>query len=90
MAEIDHHWSNPGFAEQQAVFKGSTQKVRALSEGWVSAHLFCPSCSAARLSALYPDNHNVRPKIRQQLQVLRDRGWLSFGGRGTDRRIGLG
>lgn len=40
----------------------------------------------ARLSALYPDNNNVRPKIRQQLQVLRDRGWLEFNGRGTYRR----
>ena len=28
------------------------------------------------LSRLYPDNRNVRPKIRQQLQVLRDHGWL--------------
>jgi type II restriction enzyme len=36
----------------------------------------------ARLSVLYPGNHNVRPKIRQQLQVLRDRGWLEFMGRG--------
>ena len=40
----------------------------------------------AALSALYPDNNNVRPKIRQQLQVLRDRGWLPFNGRGTYRR----
>lgn len=40
----------------------------------------------ARLSALYPGNNNVRPKIRQQLQVLRDRGWLAFNGRGTYRR----
>lgn len=40
----------------------------------------------ATLSALYPDNRNVRPKIRQQLQVLRDRGWLEFNGRGTYRR----
>ncbi len=39
-----------------------------------------------RLSALYPGNNNVRPKIRQQLQVLRDRGWLAFNGRGTYRR----
>ena len=36
----------------------------------------------AALSALYPGNNNVRPKIRQQLQVLRDRGWLDF----TDKR----
>ena len=28
----------------------------------------------AALAALYPGNNNVRPKIRQQLQVLRDRG----------------
>lgn len=41
----------------------------------------------AALSALYPGNHNVRPKIRQQLQVLRDRGWLEFTARrGTYRR----
>ena len=38
-----------------------------------------------RLSALYPGNNNVRPKIRQQLQVLRDRGWLEFVGRGRYR-----
>lgn len=38
-----------------------------------------------RLSALYPDNRNVRPKIRQQLQVLRDHGWLIFEGRGRYR-----
>jgi type II restriction enzyme len=38
-----------------------------------------------RLKAIYPGNNNIRPKIRQQLQVLRDRGWLSFVGRGRYR-----
>ncbi|HWF77923.1 MAG TPA: DpnI domain-containing protein [Caulobacteraceae bacterium] len=38
-----------------------------------------------RLQRLYPGNNNVRPKIRQQLQVLRDRGWLEFLGRGRYR-----
>jgi len=38
-----------------------------------------------RLSKIYPDNHNVRPKIRQQLQVLRDQGYLEFVGRGHYR-----
>jgi len=28
------------------------------------------------LKLVYPDKNNVRPKIRQQLQVLRDRGYL--------------
>jgi type II restriction enzyme len=37
------------------------------------------------LSRIYPDNRNVRPKIRQQLQVLRDHGWLLFEGRGRYR-----
>jgi type II restriction enzyme len=38
-----------------------------------------------RLAALYPGNRNVRPKIRQQLQFLRDRGFLEFTGRGRYR-----
>lgn len=38
-----------------------------------------------RLEAIYPDNRNVRPKIRQQLQVLRDAGFLTFEGRGRYR-----
>ena len=40
----------------------------------------------ARLAALYPGNNNVRAKIRQQLQVLRNRGWLAFDGGGRYRR----
>jgi type II restriction enzyme len=38
-----------------------------------------------RLSGLYPGNQNVRPKIRQQLQFLRDRGFLEFVSRGYYR-----
>ena len=38
-----------------------------------------------RLSAIYPGNRYVRPKIRQQLQVLRDQGYLDFVGRGRYR-----
>jgi type II restriction enzyme len=38
-----------------------------------------------RLSHLYPGNRNVRPKIRQQLQFLRDRGYLDFVSRGSYR-----
>jgi type II restriction enzyme len=40
---------------------------------------------APRLERLYPGNQNVRPKIRQQLQVLRDQGYLQFLGRGRYR-----
>ena len=31
---------------------------------------------------VYPGNHNIRPKIRQQVQRLRDMGMLRFCGRG--------
>ena len=37
----------------------------------------------SELSALHPKNKNVQPKIRQQLQVLRDLGFLRFHGRGN-------
>jgi len=36
----------------------------------------------APLAKLYPGNNNVRPKIRQQLQVLRDAGIIQFEARG--------
>lgn len=37
------------------------------------------------LTSLHPGNNNVRPKIRQQLQVLRDKGILEFLGGGEYR-----
>ena len=39
----------------------------------------------AHLAALHPENHRVREKIRQQLQVLRDYNLLQFLGRGEYR-----
>ena len=39
----------------------------------------------ARLSAIYPNNRHVKQKIRQQLQVLRDHGYLEFVRRGHYR-----
>lgn len=41
--------------------------------------------SESALSTVYPGNNNVRPKIRQQLQVLRDKGYLDFVSRGYYR-----
>jgi len=39
------------------------------------------------LAAAYPANKNIRPKIRQQLQVLRDLGYLEFLGNGAYRTL---
>ncbi len=41
-----------------------------------------------QLQALHPNNRNVKPKIRQQLQVLRDLGYLAFEGSGRYRVLG--
>ena len=38
-----------------------------------------------RLSGIYPNNHHVREKIRQQLQVLERNGYLKRVSRGCYR-----
>ncbi len=38
-----------------------------------------------KLQKIYPNNRHVRQKIRQQLQVLRDHGYLDFVSRGIYR-----
>lgn len=35
----------------------------------------------------YPNNDNIRAKIRQQLQFLRDKGYIEFIGRGQYKKI---
>jgi type II restriction enzyme len=39
------------------------------------------------LSVLHPDNKHIKDKIRQQLQILRDKGYLDFVSRGSYRLI---
>ncbi|MBO5619486.1 MAG: hypothetical protein J5902_05830 [Paludibacteraceae bacterium] len=39
------------------------------------------------LQLKHPDNNNVQPKIRQQLQILRDRGFLQFTTRGHYKKV---
>jgi type II restriction enzyme len=72
--------------------------VRTSARGWLIEVMKCVEAVGRReftlddvyaqeagLKRLYPGNQNVRPKIRQQLQVLRDRGFLDFTGRGRYR-----
>lgn len=42
---------------------------------------------SSMLQQRYPDNHNIKAKIRQQLQVLRDKGIIEFKGRGKYRKL---
>jgi type II restriction enzyme len=74
------------------------RSARPAARGWLIEVMRCvedlklPAFSLAdvydfedRLAAIYPGNRHVRPKIRQQLQVLRDAGFLEFLGRGRYR-----
>lgn len=42
---------------------------------------------ADELQLLHPNNHYVKDKIRQQLQILRDNGFIEFCGRGLYRKL---
>src|SRR3990167_4630682 len=39
----------------------------------------------SELNTLHPDNKHIKDKVRQQLQVLRDKGYLDFVSRGYYR-----
>lgn len=39
-----------------------------------------------KLALKHPQNNNIKPKIRQQLQVLRDKGFIEFLGNGNYRK----
>lgn len=39
------------------------------------------------LAVKHPENHHIKDKIRQQLQLLRDKGIIEFNGRGHYKKI---
>jgi type II restriction enzyme len=77
---------------------GNLEKIPAFKRGW--ATLTLRSIRELRqevfdlndiyrkeeeFARIYPDNRHIRPKIRQQLQLLRDLGYLEFLGAGKYR-----
>lgn len=83
--------ANPKSAREQYARVRPLQKLRPEMRGWTldilnlvrSLHKQTFSLSDAyaletHLSHLHPANRHIRPKIRQQLQVLRDLGLLTF------------
>jgi type II restriction enzyme len=74
-------------------------KKNEKAKGWFSDVLLCIQsykCNftlsefyldhADKLQELHPENRHIRDKIRQQLQILRDRGFIRFLGRGNYSR----
>lgn len=82
------------------VQKSSALAVGSLSSrGWLMDVLSCVNSVPGQvfslddiyaftdeLSAKHPNNHNIQAKIRQQLQFLRDQGFLLFLGNGAYRK----
>jgi type II restriction enzyme len=61
-----------------------TERIERLDPEFVLNQLYE---SEAELRARFPSNSHIRPKIRQQLQFLRDAGYLQFLGEGRYRRV---
>jgi hypothetical protein len=57
--------------------------VRALQNEFTNEDIYA---HARELEALHPDNRHIKDKIRQQLQVLRDTGFLVHVGSGRWRK----
>lgn len=68
----------------KATERGWTALTLSVVRGLGSVHFNLDEIYAMEyiFSTRFPDNHNVRAKIRQQLQVLRDLGFLRFDGKG--------
>jgi type II restriction enzyme len=87
--EVLDKWSKTGFVK-------STNNIEA--KGWLLDVLVCVErikkqefsldevyAFEGYMKAKHPENNNVRAKIRQQLQYLRDKGVIEFMGRGQYR-----
>lgn len=83
------------------VNKSNQLAVRDInSRGWLMDVLNCVNIISSQVFTLeemynfenilhmkHPQNNNIKPKIRQQLQFLRDKGFIEFLGKGRYRKI---
>ena len=85
--------------EYNRVYSLQTQSIE--SRGWLFDVLNCVERLdstftlkqmynfANELKIKHPTNHNIEAKIRQQLQFLRDKGFLEFTSRGNYKKVGI-
>ena len=87
-AMVRNSWSRFLFLREQSPrFRGWLADVLACvrkldQETFALAEVYAFEDHLARL---HPENKNIRPKIRQQLQILRDNGIIEFLGKGNYR-----
>lgn len=85
---ISHQWEKTRFLDTLDVSSRSwlvsvMSCVRSINKPVFSledVYKFVPE-----LQKLYPNNRHIKAKVRQQMQVLRDKDWLAFLGRGVYR-----
>ncbi|WP_294160049.1 DpnI domain-containing protein [uncultured Selenomonas sp.] len=90
------------FPQKQFAQTASMERKSLASRGWLMDMLRCieaiPSEHftladiydfADHLQTKHPSNHHIKDKMRQQLQFLRDQGFLAFEGRGRYRKLTL-
>lgn len=84
------HWRRLSFLhEESAAARGWLVEVMRCVEQIGRAEFTLTEVYAfeKQLERIYPNNSHVRQKVRQQLQVLRDVGYLEFMGRGSYRLL---
>lgn len=83
---------------QKTIFLKDVQKIEA--KGWILDIMNCLDELDVNefclddvyqfeniLKKLHPENNNIRPKIRQQLQFLRDKGYIKFLEKGKYKKL---
>jgi type II restriction enzyme len=86
--EVQRQWKASSFLRDASLdARGWLMAVMKVVEGIGRTEFKLDEVYASEpmLRALYPENRNVRPKIRQQLQLLRDHGVIDFLGGGSYR-----
>lgn len=76
------------------------EKTEINARGWLMDVLICVNQITSQIFTLsdiyafknllalkHPQNNNIKPKIRQQLQFLRDKGFLEFLGDGRYKKV---
>lgn len=84
------NWARTSFlAEQKIENRGWTIEVMKIVEQLNKEKFQLDEVYAFEnsLKKIFPNNKYVRPKIRQQLQILRDKGIIKFYGRGIYQKI---
>jgi hypothetical protein len=88
------------YEPEDDLYEGGVDTITESLSGWrldifnlvsnIPSHIFKLEqiyTNEEKLHKLHPDNRNIKAKIRQQLQELRDLGLLEFIGSGTYRKL---